>query len=276
MNSLPSLSRLVVAICIGMLALAPVSLRAAETSATPATPPSADDRTFVIANGTFVRDGKSVPATVRNLVEFLVARYPVANVLVAGPDDVLLGDVTLRWGPGTSLTPGKPPIESMLVALSEMSGGKFKWSNTGQNTWVVFSAPTNNRANSRYAEVFNLGAAAGHNRIKDFERHLNDLETNLAIVRKVRGEGHPEVENLRVQVAVQKAHLAGAEPPRDLTKLIEEIQTTVQATLRQLKSSAKPPEFQFHPGTNLLIVIGGDEAIEVTRKVVAAIDKNPR
>jgi hypothetical protein len=44
-------------------------------------------------------------------------------------------------------------------------------------------------------------------------------------------------------------------------------------TLQHLKSGQKKPTMQFHPGASLLVVVGGDEAIEVTRKVVAALER---
>jgi hypothetical protein len=46
-------------------------------------------------------------------------------------------------------------------------------------------------------------------------------------------------------------------------------------TLARLRPGEKLPEFQFHPGSNLLIVIGSPASVDVTRKVIAALERNP-
>jgi hypothetical protein len=55
--------------------------------------------------------------------------------------------------------------------------------------------------------------------------------------------------------------------------VIEQIEQAVTATLQLLNTPELQPQMQFHPGTNLLIVVGSEEAIDVARKVVAALEK---
>ena len=52
---------------------------------------------------------------------------------------------------------------------------------------------------------------------------------------------------------------------------LDELQLLIKNTLLQLDGSSDQPDFKYHPGTKLLIVIGNPEAIEVTRKIVNAL-----
>ncbi|HEX4263673.1 MAG TPA: hypothetical protein VH597_04985 [Verrucomicrobiae bacterium] len=66
------------------------------------------------------------------------------------------------------------------------------------------------------------------------------------------------------------------EPDSDVvTKSLNEMQDLILSTLRQLHpsgySSMDDPQFRYHPGTKLLIVIGSHEAIEVSRKIINAL-----
>lgn len=55
---------------------------------------------------------------------------------------------------------------------------------------------------------------------------------------------------------------------------LDELQELIATTLKELpttKESSDLPDFKYHPGTKLFIVIGKPEAIEVTRKIVNAL-----
>ena len=59
-----------------------------------------------------------------------------------------------------------------------------------------------------------------------------------------------------------------------VTRKIDELQDLVQETLQRVpgvNASTDFPNFKYHPGTKLLIVIGKPEDIEVTRKIINAL-----
>jgi hypothetical protein len=242
--------------------------------ATSAATRAATDSELVVSNGTFLRRGERVPATVRNIVDAITQRYPRTNITIVGVENVLIDTVTLRWGTAR-VAPGQgevyPPLHGMLFALKAASGNRFAVESFGPTDFVL--SPSNGRSGSRFAEVFNLGPLLGGNRTQQFERALLDAEAELAAARKVFGADHPKVAERRTHVEMIKAHLAQGGPVNDPTKTIERIQSAVKLTLQLLKSGEQPPEFSYHPGTNLLILVGGDEALEVTRKVVTALER---
>jgi hypothetical protein len=61
----------------------------------------------------------------------------------------------------------------------------------------------------------------------------------------------------------------------EMTRRVREIEVLVIGTLHDLTRSEfadhEQMEFQFHPGTRLLIVIGTDQAIDVARKIINAL-----
>jgi hypothetical protein len=60
----------------------------------------------------------------------------------------------------------------------------------------------------------------------------------------------------------------------DIMGKIEQLKDLILTTLQDLsKSSADRPDFKFHSGTKLFIVIGKPEAIEVTRKIINALSR---
>jgi len=65
----------------------------------------------------------------------------------------------------------------------------------------------------------------------------------------------------------------------EVNRTLEEIKATVLEILDSLKGSNVSdndrPQFQFHPGTRLLVVTGPPDAIEIARKVVGALTGSP-
>ena len=68
-----------------------------------------------------------------------------------------------------------------------------------------------------------------------------------------------------------------------IAQKLDELENLILRTLMRLGqrqkgeySSVQDPEFKFHPGTGLLIVMGPPDAIEVTRKIVNALPGQPR
>jgi hypothetical protein len=215
------------------------------------------------------KTGQPLPATVSNVVEILRENYREATIAVVGVDDVLIDNITLRIAPRTA---GRgSALRIALAALVEASGRKFRLQDFSDQDFML--SADRSPMGRRTAEVFNLSQILSNNQGKQLERQIRETETALAAVRKVMTNDHPRVADMSTQLEILKATKAQAAAPLDSTKVIEQIMDTVAATLGLLKSAEKQPEFQFHPGANLLIVVGGDEAIEITRKVVAALEK---
>jgi hypothetical protein len=236
------------------------------------TPPATPGSEIKIVSGKIIgasKAGQPVPATLSNVVDILREYYREASITVVGVDDVLIDNVTLRIAPRTAYRGSA--LRIALAALAEASGRKFRVQDFSDQDFMLSAdrSPTGRRT----AEVFNLGHLLSNHQGKHLDRQIRDTETALTAVRKVMTNDHPRVADMTTQLEILKAHKAQAAPPLDSKKVIEQIMDTVAVTLGLLKSGEKQPEFQFHPGTNLLIVVGGDDAIEVTRKVVAALEK---
>ena len=70
-------------------------------------------------------------------------------------------------------------------------------------------------------------------------------------------------------------HLRQQDPRNDVERNLDQLKTTIEETLVLQKgediSSEERPAVRFHPGANLLIVVGSPEAIDIARKIVSAL-----
>jgi hypothetical protein len=248
----------------------------APASAATVRPASAEE--LVIANGTFVSaDGRSTPATLRNVVDAITQRHPHANITMVGVDDVIIRNVRLRWGKRVGVEDTDPqdvPLAGMLTALCEASGRQFEVRPFGRNDFVLSTGDAPKTA--QRVEIFNLGSLTRQDRNRAaMEEDVRRYEMEYTVLGKTYGEKHPRMLEIADRIAVWKAQLAQKTPAgQEVVKVIEQIQDVVGTTLR-LKSRDALPEFKYHAGSNLLIVIGSDEAMDVTRKVIAALEKAP-
>jgi hypothetical protein len=236
------------------------------------TPPATAARELKIASGKIVdasRSGPALPATLSNVVGVLRESYPEASITVVGVDDVLIDNITLRIAPRTTRREGA--LRIALAALAEASGRSFRVQDFGDQDFVL--GAERSPPGRRFAEVFNLGTLLSNHRGRQVERELRDAETHLAAIRKVMGNDHPRVAEINTHIEILKATKAQAGTPPETSKVIDQIKEAVAVTLAMLRSPEKVPDFQFHPGANLLIVVGGDDTIDITRKVVAALEK---
>ncbi|MEO5960779.1 MAG: secretin N-terminal domain-containing protein, partial [Opitutaceae bacterium] len=79
-----------------------------------------------------------------------------------------------------------------------------------------------------------------------------------------------------LRYALAEEQLALASKPRTKPgELVENIEKILGWTLVSLNRNQDRPVVQFHPGSNLLIVTGTDTAVDLTRKVIAALERNP-
>ena len=235
------------------------------------------DEQLVIAKGVFSLNGESVPATVRNLIDLVAKRYPDATITVVGVENVVIDNL--------ALTLRKPkifdnqesirqPLISVLMAFSEASGRKFVVRGFSDNDFLlVAEGPSQSR---QITEVFNLGVIMKQGRSKAaIEDDIRRAEIERSVLKNRYEEKHPRMVEIVDRIEIFKKIAAQTTPASpDVAKLIEQIQSAVDSA-NELKGGRLSPEFRYHPGTNLLIVVGSEEAVDVIRKVIAALEKSP-
>ena len=243
---------------LAFAASAPEKVVPPPAASTSRTPPGEQ---LVITKGVFSRNGESVPATVRNLVDLVQQHYPDATITLVGVDDIVIENLTLPLRRVRKLdepTSAKAQsVLSILTAFSWASGPKFIVQAFGENDFTLWTGAAPNR---QLTEVFNLGILIKPNR--------GNLFTEDALRRlEAAGIGKEEAEVIKLTQS--------AAPPPSPEKLIAQIQDAVATTLG-VSSRAPLPEFKYHAGTNLLIVVGTEPAIDAARKVIAALEKTPQ
>jgi hypothetical protein len=232
--------------------------------------------TIEIVNGKIsgvTENGKPVPATLRNVVQHLLQitkRQSYVAVTFVGVEDLLIDKLTLQ------IASRPESLDIALAALGEASGRKFRAQRFGDMDIMLVSDPQGGPARS--AEVFNLSRLLDNDELKVLDRQLEEAIHEFGAFQKNLGDqdGRVTVLKSRMEMIEAQRRKAAAKPVPKSDKLINQIQETVAMTLDRLKSGEKWPEFQFHPGTNLLVVIGSPDAIDITRKVVAALEKTPQ
>ncbi|MEO6567818.1 MAG: hypothetical protein ABIO94_03570 [Opitutaceae bacterium] len=226
---------------------------------------SADE--LVIANGVF-NFGKPTPATMRNLVDTILRlRFPEMNITLTGAEDVRVENATIRWRkrPLTEDVSNSGAVRATLSALREASGRKIEVQDFGPNDFVISAVP--GAGTRRLVEVFRLSLLTGEPSGAEVTREITRLEVERSLMADSFGAEHPKMKQNAGQIDRLKRQLAdaSAKPAPD------QIRDAVRMTLEELKSGEPLPEFKYHPGTGLMIVIGGEQGLEITRKVVAAL-----
>jgi len=174
---------------------------------------------------------KEVPATMENISRYLRATDPHLNVILS---------------PGTGgVTISNLKIKTILLpsvsdAITIASGNTIR-GNGGFRGRGGFVGP-------------NGGRQPGESSITFTSRE---------------SESQPTLEVFNLSGYIQTL---GKVDEKVVQQKLDELQLLIMNTLRSLdKSSAEAPNFKFHSGTKLLIVVGKPEAIEVTRKIVNAL-----
>lgn len=191
-------------------------------------------------------DIHSVPATLGNVIDVLRDMHTDANIAMSPQlGRIQIADLKLR---ATSL-------EEELEALRVASGNRFVWMKAGMfgggvdpTTGLPIPPPPPAGSPSLYSLT------------------ADEVGGQAATKRSV------EVFNLAAYLQHEKD---GGKWKSEAQASIKEIEEIILNTLVRLKqdnwSPDEEPSYQFHSGANLLIVIGRQDALEVARKVVSAL-----
>ncbi len=236
-----------------------------------------------------LENGDYTSLTLGNVVAVIRHLFPKQNIIISGNPEFHFKNVTLNW----KRTDDLRQLDATLDVLVAASNGAFTvkkvWPADGTHTvestsnglglaWdnsayvFSFTAPKPAAAPVLHVAVFNLAPqrdpalAATESELRNAQAAIENL------VAKGYLEGHPEVRSATSRVEQLK------EQQRELTLLqneatarrMNEIESIVAETLRDL-AIKDSPTFRFHQGTNLLIVTGTDDALEVVAKIVTAL-----
>lgn len=219
--------------------------------------------------GLTLPDGSHEPATLTNVADVIRQYFPSANLILIGTADVALDNVTLHWNADAH---NFSQLASVLHALAASSDNQFAVTMQDKGFTFVLARPeTANGETQHHVGVFNL-APQRDPAFAALEADLRKAEVNVEELPQKVVERHPlmvaavsHVNQLKKQLQLLTARQTAAIDAR-----LKEIQTSVLETLRDLTKNDKPT-FRFHPNSNLLIVIGSDEAIGITGKIVSAL-----
>jgi len=185
-------------------------------------------------------------AKLGHVVDFLREQFPVANIVLSpGLADVPIADLKLRAG----------GLIDYLEALSVASGNRFSWERAGAQPPAVdptTGLPVPNQPFDPNAGLFVLRQP---NPTPETERNV-EVFNLTGYFEQLGDKGKSEWKNGLTQ--------------------IEEIIASTLTRLQEARAagpgaSLEKPSFEFHSGANLLIVIGSNEALNVARRVVNAL-----
>jgi hypothetical protein len=206
--------------------------------------PAQEDRTpgrltLNITGGEVLRKGKKVEATLAEAVDALRDVFTGSDIVVSPEVARLqLGDIKLH----------SSQLEDALEAMRVASGYRFVWRKGWPRPGVD--------------PATGLPAA-----VTDTDLYVLDLGSS----------GEPRVQSSRIVDAFNLSgyldHL-GKTNEAQVNESLEQIKVIMDDTLAGLKQGfpeSERPEFKFHRGANLLIVIGSPATIEVARIVLGAL-----
>jgi hypothetical protein len=273
-----SASRLLGVVSLAFLAFGQPVFGAEDKVASPAPAPRHNmTEVLVIENGSFRdRNLRSTPATLRNVINSITQDTRGLNINLVGVEDIVIENVRVQWTRPSRIDNENPngSIRMLLQALSEASG-KFNVRDFGPNDFLLFAGHRD--VSRRSVEVFKISPPASVGRpAADIQAEIDMLETELTVYAKRFPAGHPQIDHRTLNIETLKAQLARvSRPPEQSNKDLEQIQDVIRVAMERISPGEAPPELKYHPGTGLMIVVGSETAIDVTRKVVAALRAGP-
>lgn len=178
-------------------------------------------------------------------------------------------DVNALWGPGS--------IASVPATIENLA--RFmRAADTNLNLVVSPDAAqvTIQNLKLRSADIAELVEALGYatdGKLRGL-RFANTAGNNWTLMARPERKAERTVEVFNLNGFIER-HGRGDTSGKSVSEQLDRIQQMILETLIDLKrgelTKDERPEFRFHSGTGLLIVIGTPTAMEVTRKVVSAL-----
>jgi hypothetical protein len=243
---------------------------------------TAEDAPLIVTAGKFTHDGKTEPATLKNLVDFIHQRYPRANVTLVDVEDLIVDHLRLQWrgrpdrDDSGQRVMSPPPLNGVLTALAEASGRRFEIQSFSNQDFVLRAWQT--AAGPLATRIFNLKALiAPSARTRDLEDELQMVQTQLKGMLprvSIGAMSKEDLAPLENRVAIIRRRLDEIpKPEAELERLLAQIREVVDMTLKLSHPSEGVPEFKYHPGSGLLISVGSEAAVDTTRMVIEALGK---
>jgi hypothetical protein len=267
-NSLPTM---VFCMALGLAALVP------STHAQPAGGNGARGGIFtggtnydiLVANGVAYFPGAGGdPATLGNVIDHIFrARFTQATFILApGLEKLMVGDLKVAYPSqhnGIHIDECGIGLEAVRMATSNA------FTINGRPGGVYLLEPSQS-ASKKTVAAFNLSKLGQDiNELFAERRHAGmDLETRL----QEFGKGSPSIKAASDRVALLTAEIDDDAVEKE--KLVKLAQEQVKATLDTLRLPDSP-EFNYNSTMHLLVVVGTDDQIDVTRTILDALLGNP-
>jgi len=249
MNTTNLLSNNLMALSTSLLLGLNTTVLAQDTAVIPERQASVAGFDIAIADGVFTHKGKTVDATLENVVDMLRDRHQDANIIVApNVPRITVGDLKLRAA----------NLEQELEALRIASGERFEWSLPGGSQFNPGAGvPIQNREQMLYVLRGAPETGPGRLRVEAFS-----LGGYFASLPKT------DDEDQNKEVIAQAI--------RELLEIVDETVALYQAIDDQnmygsVASQKRSLEMRFHRGANLVILIGDPRSIEIAGKVIGAL-----
>jgi hypothetical protein len=211
-----------------------------------------------ITHATGVREGAKMEATLGNVIDAMRQRYPDANIVTApGLARLRVSDLKLRT----------KRIWEELEAIRVASGGRFVWSGPGSPAFGAPGAPDVGRflaeaSSDQARQIKDAGLFTLHEFVTpDRERTIEAFNIG------------PYLQHGGDDQETSAKPEPGYKPNQETRdKRLAEVEKIINQTVAALHDrGVEGPEYQFHNGANLLIVIGSQEAVGVARKIISAL-----
>jgi hypothetical protein len=207
---------------------------------------------LLLWTGNARNDGQvQLQASLQNVVDLLRELHPEANfALSPSLAEIVIGDLKMRTS----------TVEEKLEAIRLASGSDFTWRNTQQGSIDPQTGlPVTPGAGAKPGPPLYLLEASAAATKPRLQVEAFNIGTYLNSFSTTSGKGTDEQVRGRLS-EIERLTL-------ETVKEYETISRTMSPTAKPLHS----PSIRFHPGANLMIVIGEPEVVAVAGKVIGAL-----
>jgi len=231
---------------------------------------------IIVANGNLIlSNGGAFPATLGTVIDkgFRV-RFPHANFTLApGLEKIKVGDFKLaNLGESEQLTPNL--VGTALEAVQVASGNSFtvkaEWPTPDVANSGMYYLEAGRTSNSkRTVAAFNLSRLGQDDELLSERRQVvMDFDSKSPTL----GNDNPIMQRLKQRLEMLDGQIHRDELEKQ--EMLKTVQDQVKATLATLHLP-DTLEFNYNPNMHLLVVVGTEEQIDVTRTILDALLEKP-